>query len=438
MTGSSARGPQSGGSLRHAGRIIRDVGPRWALTRAGELLREEGLGGVLHRGRRSIDTRRSLEGRSAALRAGSAPGSSAAFRRSVLIVSDIAIPQCRFYRVDQKVEVLRNLGLHVRVASHVDLDECLDAVQVAGTVILYRVAWSRNVEAVVREARRVDATVVFETDDAVYRRDLLEADQNVLALTPARRRGVMRGADLVERTMREAHLHIASTGPLADDVARFTGRPAVTIPNSIDSRMVTIAQGIRDEKLPRTESDSVTVFYGSGSRAHDEDFAVALPGLTALLRDRPRARLVVAGHVSLPGSLTSLGDRVRRIDPAPFGSYLRDLAQADICLAPLLPSPFNQFKSDIKFLEASLVGVASVVSPTVYGRSVSPGETALVAERPDDWYDALTSLVDDPDRRASLGASAARSVEDRRIDHSVPATISDAVTALGVDVPGRT
>jgi len=423
-----------GGRVGHAVTIVRDVGPRWAYERTREVLRDEGIAGVLHRGRRSVDTRVSLEARARELRVAAAPESRSAFRRSVLIVSNIAIPQCRFYRVDQKTELLRRAGLAATVVSQDDLEEALTAVQLAGTVILYRVPWSRKVETIVREARRVGATIVFETDDAVYRRDLLSEDRNVKSLPRTVQLGILRGADKFLRAMQESDLTLASTPALADDMARATGRPSFVIANSVDSRMQATVRGILADPLKPGTRPARSLFYGSGSRAHDEDFAHALPGLVAVLRERPDTRLVVAGPVRLPDSARSVADRVLRLEPMTFGSYLRALASMDVSLAPLLPSPFNVFKSDIKLLEATLVGVPSVVSPTVYGDSAQHGVNALVARTPSEWHDAVLSLLEDSPLGSALVDAARSTLAHRRIDGPVTPETRATLRALGLDV----
>ena len=60
----------------------------------------------------------------------------------------------------------------------------------------------------------------------------------------------------------------------------------------------------------------------------------------------------------------------------------------------------------VKALEALAAGKALVTTPLgAAGLDLEPGRHALVAERPEDFAAAVTSLLDAPVRRAELGAA---------------------------------
>ncbi|HEY8242351.1 MAG TPA: glycosyltransferase [Casimicrobiaceae bacterium] len=80
----------------------------------------------------------------------------------------------------------------------------------------------------------------------------------------------------------------------------------------------------------------------------------------------------------------------------------------DIGLAPIAGSRFDSFKTDIKYRE-----YGAMRTPAVYGAG-PPYDDAIVdgvngvlaAPRADAWITALSSLIDDPGRRARIAAAA--------------------------------
>jgi glycosyltransferase involved in cell wall biosynthesis len=44
---------------------------------------------------------------------------------------------------------------------------------------------------------------------------------------------------------------------------------------------------------------------------------------------------------------------------------------------------------------------------------VSDGRTGFLAETPDEWYDRMRRLAEDPDLRREMGVSARRLIEER-------------------------
>ena len=102
----------------------------------------------------------------------------------------------------------------------------------------------------------------------------------------------------------------------------------------------------------------------------------------------------------------------RRIEHQPstgFPQYIEHLATADIGLMVLEPGVFTDAKSANRWMEFSLCGLASVLSPTRTLRElIEPGRHALLARGPDQWVNQISSLLQDPARRAAIAEQAYR------------------------------
>jgi glycosyltransferase involved in cell wall biosynthesis len=125
-------------------------------------------------------------------------------------------------------------------------------------------------------------------------------------------------------------------------------------------------------------------------------------------------RFVCAGFLELDSRFDRFGDRVERVPWQPW-QFLPDLqARSDVNLAPLAPTPFNECKSCVKYLEAALVEVPTIASPrSEFVRVIQPGQNGLLADSGDAWREALGHLVEDARIRVEIGRTARADVLER-------------------------
>jgi glycosyltransferase involved in cell wall biosynthesis len=79
----------------------------------------------------------------------------------------------------------------------------------------------------------------------------------------------------------------------------------------------------------------------------------------------------------------------------------------DIMIAPLRPHPFNRSKSNLRVLEAAILGIPVVASDYgPYAEFIDHGTTGLLARTDHDWGRHLRALVEDEAMRTEMGAAA--------------------------------
>lgn len=87
--------------------------------------------------------------------------------------------------------------------------------------------------------------------------------------------------------------------------------------------------------------------------------------------------------------------------------------EADICVIPLEVNPYTVCKSDIKRLEMS-----SAIKPVVaqkmrqYKKSITHGVDGYLAKTADDWFEAISKLIDDKEHRKLVAANGFKRVRD--------------------------
>lgn len=101
--------------------------------------------------------------------------------------------------------------------------------------------------------------------------------------------------------------------------------------------------------------------------------------------------------------------------------YHRKTINIDIGLCPLVQNYHTDGKSDIKFLEYSMSGAATVAeSSPAYNQTIIHGETGLLSSGPDDMGEKMLSLIQSPNLRREMAANAkAWVLENRTIQRNV-------------------
>lgn len=345
-----------------------------------------------------------------------APAAPAAVNGPVVTLGTTALRQCTHYRIDQKSMLFDHLEREHSYFEYTDVDDFLAALPGASAAIFYRIPALPGVVKAILSARSQGIPTYYEIDDLVFDPETYpdpietfegQIDESVY-------QGLIYGTTLYRSAMAMCDYGIASTSPLAHAMERVIGEGrCFIVRNGLDSRNLGL------EELPTTpvrEPDSLRVFYGSATLSHNQDFNdYAGPALTALLDRNEKAELFIVGHLKLSEQFDRFSDRITRIPlVADSASYWRLLATSDINLAVLAPSPMSDAKSEIKWLEAAVVGVPSIVSATAtYREVVDHGRTGLIAATPQDWTEELGRLASDADLRRRIATEARKEVLEK-------------------------
>lgn len=313
------------------------------------------------------------------------------------------------YRCDHLSEQLELLGVSTEsaVQGEIDLTDALDCFSI---FILHRVAYDRNIDWFLRKARERGALVLFDTDDWVFDPEayrfidttgMSERDQKLY------RTGLQRYRETIARS----HGMIVSTDALFD-LASGLQKDVRVLPNVVSSEMTKLATAARAGTSFRRTGGSygqtVTLGYLSGTPTHRKDFAVAEDAIEWALETYPATRLLTVGHIDVSDRFGRFGERFQHQPLMPWQRLADTLSRIDINLAPLEPdNPFTASKSAIKFLEAALVGVPTIASPTPdFRRTVDHGETGWLAETLAEWREGLRYLIERPEAARGIGEKA--------------------------------
>ncbi len=280
--------------------------------------------------------------------------------------------------------------------------------------ILHRVAHDPEVETYIRLMRQMGRPVLFDTDDLVFRPELIPYVRAIQDWPEDQKALYREGVERYRKTLLACDAVLVSTRFLARQV-RELGKEAYVIRNALSWEQILHAEPHArrrlDAPLPSPQEE-VRIGYFSGTATHDRDFQEAAPALLTLLKEFPNLRLRIVGPLRLDPAFEPFRDRIERRDLVPLTRLSEEIAQVDVALAPLEPdNPYCRAKSEVKYVEAGLVGVPVVATPTEAFRfAIRDGENGFLAATTEDWIRALRALIERPELRRRVGARAREDV----------------------------
>lgn len=336
-------------------------------------------------------------------------------RPRVLFVSGEPHTPGHAYRVLRQADAVRRLGGLAEVRTVAEAASAPDLVTSAHLLVLWRTEWGEAVAAVVDAARSAGRTILFDVDDlmvdpALARTDVIDGIRSQ-RLNEAE---VARFYHRVQESMVAADFCSTTTQVLADHMHRW-GKPVFVLPNSFDDATRARANLAARARRAKPSDGLLRLGYAGGSRTHQKDFAIIAGAVARFLRARPNGRLVLFRRETTDcldvheyPALAGLEGQIEWREYVPVAELPDEIARFDVNLAPLeVGNPFCEAKSELKFFEAALAGVASVCSPTApFRAAIRDGETGLLAAGEDAWHDAICRLADDPQLRARLARAA--------------------------------
>jgi glycosyltransferase involved in cell wall biosynthesis len=213
-----------------------------------------------------------------------------------------------------------------------------------------------------------------------------------------------------------------TTTPLKERFSEYSPH-IVVIPNTLDERLL----------VPRFQLSNFPVFPQKrivigmmGTYTHDDDLLMILPALKEIYERNPdRVEFQFIGAILREETRDQVdGLPVKFIRPSGdeaeyplFMLWFTGQIHWDIAISPLQVTPFNRYKSDIKFLDYCAIGAAGVFSRiAAFQDSVQHGATGmLVDNQPENWVQAFEELIGNGLLRSSIARMATNYLYSERI-----------------------
>lgn len=334
--------------------------------------------------------------------------------RVIAMIGDLNLQQCKKYRIEQPTELWGAIGVDYRFSHFEDVPRCIDIMQGATHLMLYRLQRHDLVTSYLYEARRLRLPVLYDIDDPLFSVEAYATYGNMDALPPDARHHFLGQAPLYLDILNAADITSFSTPVLRDHAMSLSPRPGFVRRNFADRD--TLASGLRAAETARSEkaaTDGFTLCFASGSQGHEVDFQIIAPQVEAFLDAAPDRKLLVLGHFQSDLLSDTLRNRVVTQPFSDYATYLGHLARADAAVMPLADDLFNRCKSGVRVIDAAAAGVPAIVGTVGdLAAMIEPGKTGFIAEKPQDWATALDTLAVDKAMASRMGRDARLALED--------------------------
>jgi len=327
----------------------------------------------------------------------------------ILIVSGVK-GDTRRYRTLHLHQQLSLAGVR-SVLSHVTDPLLPGLVNQARVLILHRVIFNPFIAKLIQLVRSNNGLILVDTDDLIFDRSAFQWIDSPDFKDPVRAALYIDEMQGYGQTLQSSDGVLASTDFLADQV-RSMGKPAWVHRNAANLELMVLSEQARQRRqLPNAK---IVIGYASGTPTHNHDFSQVAPVLMDFMDAHPEVELKILGFLDLDQHWAKYQNRLIHDKSVPWRELPFKLSQFDINLAPLdAGNPFSQSKSEIKYLEAALVGVPTLATRTdSYIAAIRSGENGLLAGNDQEWRDQLEKLVD-PLVRTSLAQNAIKDVNER-------------------------
>lgn len=330
----------------------------------------------------------------------------------ILFIGSTDLWQCYQYRVVQKIEQAQTLGYETAYRDTNSLDDESWKTEMVFTDVIYicRVPVVLNVIKLISYAHQLQIPVIYDIDDYLFNECYFPAPLESYAGTIDQdlHTHLIMDNPFFEVALQLADYITCSTPPLAERIREVVGdkKTVVVHPNLLSPTLYQVA---RYANKAKKRHKNIQIFYGSATKAHKQViYEVFGPALLVILQRYPLVQFTAFGYFQLPLELEPYADRIEFREPtANRDYYLSQLSMADINIAALEQDPFTDCKSEIKWLEAAVFGIPSIVTPTATYRAVTEEEKhVLFAHDAEQWEKQLSRLIESAEFRHNLGENA--------------------------------
>ena len=290
-----------------------------------------------------------------------------------------------------------------------DLQHAAHIAKSADILVISRARYDPDLAALVQKFHVQGKRVWFDIDDLVF--DTQKID---LIISTAGQQATDAMLNywygVVGRMAQALHLCdgvITTHAYLANKIKLFSNLPVKTIPNFANAAQLAVSEPLYQEKCQgkyqvqltsgSTQRERIKLGYFSGSSSHNGDLSLIAHALERVMASDARIDLVLVGHVDVEQAFGPRfggylkGHLADRVSIHPFVDFLtlqELIADVDFNLVPLQVNDFTHCKSELKFVDAAIVGTLTIASPAfAYAEAIRHGDNGYLAE--DDQWEAV-------------------------------------------------
>jgi O-antigen biosynthesis protein len=287
-----------------------------------------------------------------------------------------------------------------------DLQYAADIEASADILVISRVRHDFATTALVQQFNAQGKKVWFDIDDWVFDPQAIGLIIHTAGQTESDE--VLNYWHAVVSRMRQMLLlcdgAITTNRYLAQKLSKFVNMPIKVIPNFANEQQLAVSQPLYLNKLNLVaiEAQAIKLGYFSGSASHNRDITLLFPALEIIMAGDPRVQLVLVGPIELGEQAVRFeqlySNRITRHGFTDYVYLQQLIAEVDFNLVPLQTNEFTHCKSELKYVDAAIVGTLTISSPThAYAAAIQHGHNGYLAAD-SEWLEVLLLAIATKDK----------------------------------------
>ena len=216
------------------------------------------------------------------------------------------------------------------------------------------------------------------------------------------------------RYLNLADLITVSCDPLKDRVESFTNTPVRVVPNLI------LKSDYEESEEYHPDRSEIRILY-SCSDSHIKDFKFIAPVLKRIGEDYNNVTIISHGNLNFSYLCPLYRGKTIHVENGPYESYynvLREI-QPSIFIAPLMPTIYNNCRSNLKYLQSSLVKAVFVGTRLPPYKNVKHNKTGLLPFTKFSWWWSLRGLVRNPKLLSKISRASYKDLKNYLLEDSI-------------------
>lgn len=310
------------------------------------------------------------------------------------------------YRVDSIIKALKLVNVESDCQNENDVVNNISQVFHYDLIVFFRVGWSPRIELILESCKKYNIVTIYDIDDYVFEPAIANTRfvSGLQGWDESRIKQYKKGVEDYRKVLLACDFATTSTNYLKDKIIDL-GITSFLIRNSIPDGLVRINSSNRDF-LMRDNHKKIELVYMSGSNTHQKDFGVLYKPLVRILEKYKKVCLFIFGYLDLSEfpNLEKYSGRIRKQSRVPWYEMYSYLGDSNINLAPLeIGNPFCEGKSELKYIEGSMYGLATVASATsTFKEVIKTGVNGYLCSSEDDWFKSLATLIENKELRQTI------------------------------------
>src|SRR4030067_1460609 len=276
--------------------------------------------------------------------------------------------------------------------------------------IFHRVIHDKYVSLVIDDIKMKHKTIIFEIDDLVYDPKYVPYLDYYRHMGKEEKRWYENGIGREILSDPYVETCTVSTDFLAKAINNdHPTKKVFILRNKLAMDQIKYADMVfskRNEIKPK--DGKIRIGYFSGSKSHDRDFGSISDILFEILKKNKNVVLMIVGFLTPDKKFTEIKGQIECHSFVSIKKLPELIMRSDINIAPLeIDNPFCNAKSELKFFEAGILEIPTVASSTdAFRYAINDGVNGFLAFNKHQWKVGIERLIEDKERRESIGKQA--------------------------------